>query len=581
MNHHLEYLVIIGYFVFLLGIGFAFRKFNADVSDYFRSGCRGTWWLVGSSTFMAGISAYTFTGAAGVAYQAGWSVMIIYVGSAMGFLINYFWFAARFRQMRKITGPDVIRERFDKFTEQYYSWITIPLGIVGTGLGMYSLAIFSSAVFGLKVEQVIVAVGLVMLFYSVTGGSWAVMATDFIQCLIMLAMTLLVTGLCLYQLGGFGGLFEQIAAKGLSEEYRIVNDPGQFNRSFTWAWVIAMLIRRLLINNTLETAPRYFSVKDGKEAKKAALLGAALLLFGAGIWFVPPMAARILFPEAVEAVAISKPAEAAFAITCVKMLPPGMIGLMVVAMFAASMSSMDTGLNRNAAVFIRNVYPPLQKLFRIRDISEAKMLFMSQIFSALFGLCSIVCALAFAAMNGLGQFELMLMIGALLGVPMAVPLFWGILIRRTPPWAAVCSMTLGFAGSLAAYFSLPLFGFKMVFQDQVFLTMSAATFGFFMTMPFAKYNTAAQAEKVRAFFETMNTPVDFEKEVGHGNDLSQLKIIGWFTLSIAAFIALLAIPAQNALGVVCPLLVSIFIGAVGAIMLAIGHKASSTNLQRK
>jgi Na+/proline symporter len=80
-----EYVVIGAYLLMLLGVGFAMRKMSSDVSDYFRAGAKGTWYLVGSSAFMAAFSAWTFTGAAGVAYEAGWSVIIIYASNAAGF----------------------------------------------------------------------------------------------------------------------------------------------------------------------------------------------------------------------------------------------------------------------------------------------------------------------------------------------------------------------------------------------------------------------------------------------------------------------------------------------------------------
>ena len=570
MNNSIEYIVIGIYLVFLLAIGFVFKKFNSDVNDYFRNGCKGTWWLVGASSFMAGISAYTFTGAAGVAYQAGWSVLIIYLGNAGGFLVNYLWSAKRFRQMRATTGPEVIRMRYNKSTEQCYSWFILPMGVISTGLTLYSLAIFSSAVFGFNVQSTILVLGVIMLVYSVTGGSWAVMATDFIQCLVMLAMTILLTVLCLHKLGGIGGFFEQIALQGLSGDYVMINDAAKFNRSFTWAWAIAMFLRHVLMANTMESAPRYFSVKDGREAKKAALLAMIMMTVGACIWFIPPMTARILFSATVDAVQISKPAESAFAVTSMNLLPPGMIGLMVVAMFAASMSTMDTGLNKNAAVFIKNIYPALKKVCHFPDLSAGKMLFMSQVFSFIFGVVGVLCALSFAAACGMGQFELVLLVGALLGIPLAVPLFWGILFKKTPQWAAGCSIIAGFSASLIAYFSPQIFGSPMVYQEKVFMIMAVASAGFFITMPFAKNNSPAYDQKVEDFFTTMNMPVDFEKEVGQGNDLSQLKIIGLFTLAIGAFICFLAVIGRTLLAVASPLVVGGALMVLGAVMVFLG-----------
>lgn len=70
-------LVVVGCFLLmLLGMGWVFRHFSRDTSDYFRAGGRATWWILGGSLFMQGFSAWTFTGAAGAAFAAGWRTCI-------------------------------------------------------------------------------------------------------------------------------------------------------------------------------------------------------------------------------------------------------------------------------------------------------------------------------------------------------------------------------------------------------------------------------------------------------------------------------------------------------------------------
>jgi len=98
-----EYVVIGAYLAMLFAIALVFRTFNKNTSDFFRGGGQSKWWLVGSSAFMASFSAWTFTGAAGVAYLYGWSVAVIFVANTVGFLVNFAYFAPRFRQMRCIT----------------------------------------------------------------------------------------------------------------------------------------------------------------------------------------------------------------------------------------------------------------------------------------------------------------------------------------------------------------------------------------------------------------------------------------------------------------------------------------------
>ena len=97
-----EYIVIISYLILLLAVGWYFKRFNKDTNDFLKGGCRGTWWLVGMSSFMSAFSAWTFTGAAGVAFESGFSVMIIYFGNALGFFINFLFIGPWFRQLDTI-----------------------------------------------------------------------------------------------------------------------------------------------------------------------------------------------------------------------------------------------------------------------------------------------------------------------------------------------------------------------------------------------------------------------------------------------------------------------------------------------
>jgi SSS family transporter len=574
MNNTLEYSVIGIYLVLLIVIGLIFRSFNKNVSDYFRGGCRGTWWLVGVSSFIAGISAYTFTGAAGAVYDAGWSVLVIYFGNALGFLINYFYFAARFRQLRKTTGQEVIRDRFDQFTEQFYSWISFPSGILGSAMLLYSLAIFISSVFGFNMQLLIIVVGLVVVCYSIVGGRWAIMATDFVQCLIVMGLTLLVGVLCLIKLNGFAGLFAQIDSCGLTADYAIINSPEKFDGSFTWFWAGAMLLNISLTNNSLGAATRYFSVKDGKEAKKAAMLACILMVGGCIIWFLPPMTARIFYSDSVtQMTQLSNPKEAAFAITCMNLLPPGMIGLMAVAMFAASISSLDTGLNGCSSVFIMNIYPVLAKAFKIKALSESTMLKLSRLFTFFFGVLCIVVALLFSLKSKLSLFDLMLTVIALLGTPMTVPLVWGMVLRRCPKWAALSSIICGFLVSAIAFFSPDIFGVKWPFAWQITGVYLGGTLGFLVSIFWVGENSEEYNKQVDDFFELMNRPIDFEKEIGEANDNRQLKLIGSVAMVLGLLIALLAIPAKDVFGVICPLSLMLFMLICGGLMYFAGSRS--------
>jgi Na+/proline symporter len=196
------YIVLAGFLVLLIAVGLAFRHFSKDSSDYFRAGGRATWWLAGGSVFMQGFSAWTFTGAAGAAYTAGWSVVLMFAVGCITAIVLSMGPAAWFRNLRVVTQADAIRLRYGTGMEQLYAVLQAFMGPLFGGVQLYTLAIFISALLGFDVPVIIVVLGLVVLFYSALSGAWAVLAADFIQCLILLPSALLVAVVCLVEVGG-------------------------------------------------------------------------------------------------------------------------------------------------------------------------------------------------------------------------------------------------------------------------------------------------------------------------------------------------------------------------------------------
>ncbi|MFA5687563.1 MAG: hypothetical protein WC959_00180 [Kiritimatiellales bacterium] len=328
-----------------------------------------------------------------------------------------------------------------------------------------------------------------------------------------------------------------------------------------------MLLKTAVSSNSMQSAPRYFAVKDGREARKAALFAAVLMALGAIIWVIPPMAARLLIADQVMAVNIAKPAEASFALISHALLPNGMVGLMVVAIFAATMSSMDTGLNRNAGIVTEDIYPAICRLLKKEPMSMVRRLRLGQFASFCFGIAIIGLALYFAGQDGKGIFEFMLNIGAMLGIPLTVPMMLCLFFRRVPRWAAIASVVAALIPSALGFYKISVFGLTWNFQQQVFVNIAVGSIVFFATAPFWKKETPDYQAQVDEFFTVMHTPVDFEKEVGKANDGMQLRLLGGFGMVIAGFIALLVFVPNPSAGRLAILIVAAFIGIVSGLML--------------
>jgi solute:Na+ symporter, SSS family len=542
-----DYLVIGFYFVFMAVIGWVCRHFIGNTSDYFCGGGQMLWWMAGASAFMVSFSAWTFTGAASKAYEDGPVIMILYLANALGFFCNYLFFAARFRQMRMVTAIQGIRERFGKGSEQFFTWLQIPLGVLYAGIWLNGLAVFICAAFGFDLKTTIIVTGTVVLIMAVVGGSWAVVAGDFMQMLILMPVTVVAAFLALAHVGGWTEFLAKLPSRHL-------NWTEAARPQILWLWIIAILIKQFISTNNMMEASRYLNVKDSGQARKAALLGMALFLLGAPIWFLPPMAASIAFPDLSSVFPhLDHPSEGAFVAMGQATMPDGMIGLLISGIFAATMSSMDAGLNKNAGFFVKNFYQVVVR----PCATEKEQLFVSKLVTLVMGVLVILAALTFSSWKELKLFDLMLQFGGFIALPYCVPLIWGTIIRRAPAWAGWTTVLVGFASSLAAkYIFTPAWFAKAMNWATGLSPREASDWGtlsgvlintvvcsvwFLACCWFHRARSEGERTRVEDFFQRMARPVDFQREVGAGNDAQQYRVLGLMCLIYGAFMFLLVL----------------------------------------
>jgi Na+/proline symporter len=553
-----DYLVIGFYFVFMAVIGIVCRKFIGNTSDYFRGGGKMLWWMAGSSAFMVSFSAWTFTGAASKAYEDGPVIMILFFANAAGFLVNYLYFAARFRQMRTITALEAVRTRFGKGSEQFFTWVQMPLGILYAGIWLNGLSVFLAAAFGLDLRATIMVTGVGVLIMAVVGGSWAVVVGDFMQMLILMPVTVVAAVLAIAHVGGWTSFLEKLPQHHLhwSEGARM---------EILILWVVAIFIKQFISTNNMLEASRYLNVKDSGQARKAALLAMGLFLVGPLVWFIPPMAASITHPDLGSVFPqLAKPSEAAFVASALDTMPAGMVGLLISGIFAATMSSMDAGLNKNAGFFVKNFYHVVLR----PGAHDKEQLFVSKLVTLLMGILVILAALLFSTWKDITLFNLMLQFGGLIALPYCVPLIWGTLVKRAPAWAGWTTVLVGFATSLAGrQFLTPTWlqnflGWTTPLtpreQDDwvlllgVLLNAVVCSAWFLGTCLLARSRSVQEVERVSKFFTQINTPVDFDKEEGSGNDAQQCRTLGVMCLIYGGFLLLLVLipnPTGGRLGI--------------------------------
>ena len=572
--------VIAGYLITLVTVGVVFRRFSSDTSDYFRAGGKAAWWLIGGSVFMRGFSAWTFTGAAGAAFQAGWSLPMMFGANVVGFLTVAAVSGGWFRQLRCITSVDMIRLRYGPGLEQFSAYLGMFSGPIYGGIQLYGLAIFTSILLGTNIYYTIVLLGLVVLFYAGISGAWAVMAADFVKALVLVPITVLLAFICLHEVGGIGGLLEGIRHAGLTTTFEPVKtrdvlatmsgiNPGWF----TWAFFFAWYGNAILLANDPSSAGRYLSAKDGAGARRAALLAAGLFFLGLLIWFIPPMSARLLIAGDVAAMPLPKPAEGAYAAIAIHFLPSGLVGLVLVGMCAATMSALDVGLNSLAGNITQNIYPAACRALGIAALEGRARLVLARLVTAFCAAAVIGSALAMARFGRGGIFNILIDVMATLAAPLAVPLVLGLFMRGVPAAAPFASIAAGFSVSLSIYLA-PLFLGSMpwVFQNQVGAVVAVSLCSFLLVRALVTPDEATLARE-REYFSRRDRPVDFTAETGEGNDGRQLRIVGSFGAVLGLAILLLLFPASSAghAGNICEVAFSTF--AIGALMLWLGVRS--------
>ncbi|OCH37413.1 sodium:solute symporter family protein [Vibrio cyclitrophicus] len=546
--------LIVGiYFLFLIAIGWMFRTFTSTTSDYFRGGGNMLWWMVGATAFMTQFSAWTFTGAAGKAYADGMAVAVIFLANAFGYLMNYLYFAPKFRQLRVVTPIDAIRMRFGSFNEQVFTWSGMPNSIVSAGIWLNGLAIIASGIFGFDMTTTIVLTGLVVLVMSVTGGSWAVIASDFMQMVIIMAVTVTCAAVAIVQ---GGGVTEIINDFPVAEGASFVSGNNLNYVSIFGIWAFFIFFKQFSITNNMLNSYRYLAAKDSKNAKKAALLACILMTIGPIIWFMPPwfVAGQGVDLAAHYPDAGSKAGDFAYLYFVEQYMPAGMVGLLIAAMFAATMSSMDSGLNRNSGILVINFYQPILR----PNATEKELMVVSKLMSSVFGVAIILIALFINSLKGLSLFDTMMYVGALIGFPMTIPAFCGFFIKKTPDWAgwgtlvvgAIVSYIVGFvitAEMLQNWFNLePLTGREWSDLKVAVGLIAHLTFtgGFFiLSTLFYKPLEASRQKDVDTFFNNLATPLVSESTAQKKLDNKQRHMLGsLIAVSGVAVMAMFALP---------------------------------------
>ena len=529
----IDYIVLVGYLCLMAGVGAYFMRFMRAGSDFLKGGNRIEWWVAGMASFMSGFSVWTFTGGAGFAYQHGIIGTFLLSLAVPAFLLGYLVYATRWRRSRVSTVVEYIRERFGTGTHKTFSWMTGPSQLMFASVRLFALSSFMSIALGIPVPYLIVVCGVVILLYTVLGGYWAVCFTDMFQFMFLFPVACVLMVLSLADVGGVGGFVAKAPA-------------GFFNPfagEYGWLFLLAYTVSQITGYNNFANAQRYFCAPTERDARKIALLCMVLFTVGTLVFYTPPLVARVALPDlGTAANGLNKPAEAAYIAMGLRVLPPGLVGVLLAAMLASSMASLSAANHVVTGIFAKDLYQGYMRT----DASDRHMLYASRITSLFVGLAMIGVALIWAS-GASGIFTLLFILESIFQIPLGLPLLYGFLVRRGPWWSALFAYVVGASTSLFVNGYLNRYlGWGLNETYLIGIPAITTTVAFFA--PVILYEPKGEfAARVAGFFRKLDTPIDPEKELGDQkvSGRGQLAIVGRVTtgIGLACFLMLLAADA--------------------------------------
>ncbi|HCU35191.1 MAG TPA: Na+:solute symporter [Armatimonadetes bacterium] len=441
----IDWVVIAVYLAFVAAVGFIVKGRIKTLDDYFAGGHRIPWWLAAVSHHISGYSAFAFVGYAKVAYNVGINIWTLFaIPCFLAMTAGAFIWAPRWVKLKVISPVEYLEKRFNPLVHQAIAWSGIAVKFVDEGLKLYSLAVIIGVVCGFPLEATIVVCGVVAILYVLVGGLWAEMITDFSQFFVQLAATVALAVVVLSHIGGLSGLWASMPPQSrslLSTDYDL-----------PYLLVFLVVITLSYNGGTWGLAQRFYSIGKPNDAKKAALLSAALYLVYPIVIYIPVWAAHSLAPELT-----GDETQKAYAVMAKQYFPaiaPGLLGLFVAAMFAATMSMVDGDLNALAAVFTKDIYGKT-----LNPRASEKTLFKVGLLATLtLGIITIATGLLAPRMGS--AFDVMVTWYAAILAPVSVPLLFGMLNRRTTWRGAMAAWAGGFITFVAVKYGLPALGFE-------------------------------------------------------------------------------------------------------------------------
>ena len=346
-------IIIIGlYLVFITWWGLRHAK-GGDAGSYFLAGRSMPWWVIGLSLFAASISSTTLIGQSGDAYHTGIAVFNYNLtGGVVVMVLFAVFLLPLYLKSGIFTIPEFLEKRYDKRSRYYFSAISIIGTVFLDAAGaLYAAVLIIKLIFPAADTGLIICIfALLAASYTIPGGLSSAISAELIQAVILIAGSVILTVVCFT-----GGGMEYIA--GLMQDGDIAVKLIRPLDDSATPWLglfIGMPISGIYFwanNQTLVQS--VLSAKNVNEGRKGVMFCGFLTVLTLFIIIFPGVIARAFFPE------IENP-DMVYPTMVMKLLPTGLLGVLLSAMLAALMSTLSAILNSASTLFTMDFYAQLR-----------------------------------------------------------------------------------------------------------------------------------------------------------------------------------------------------------------------------
>ena len=441
--------IILFYLGGVLALGMILRKYIRSAKDYFLAGKLLPWWAIGMSVVVSDIGALDFVGTSGSAYRYGLVLANFdWIGCIPAMILAAFIFVPYYWRSGVYTIPEYLGRRYNVYVRTMEAILWVAFMICNLGIFFWTAAVMLKPLMGWGVWTSIIVTATVVGIYTVSGGLSAVVMTDVVQLVIMFIGGAALVILGLWKLGGWTALVDKVHALGYTDHFKLLL-PVNTKSPYPWTGIMlgltVVLATAYWIGNQA-IIQRTLGAKSEWDAKAGMLWAAVLKLFIPVFIVFPGLIALALYPNLTNA-------DEALPTLVKGLLPPGLMGLVFAAFFAALMSSVDSYLNSASTLFTKDIY---QRFIR-KEASDRHYLAVGRILTIAF----VLLAVGFAPVTEKfpGIYEAMQTLLSFFQGPTLAILLLGMLWRRTTQWGGLAGLISGVAISASLF----------VVKDHVFI----------------------------------------------------------------------------------------------------------------